>query len=90
MSDTSPEAQAIQDEIHRRMTGEERLKLAFEMSMTVRNLALSRLRKEHPDWTEWEFKRELLRYAFGNEPWPAILHDGYAGPGTGPRGFAGG
>lgn len=73
MSDTSPEAQAIQDEIHRRMTPEERLKLAFEMSEMTRNLALSRLRKEHPDWTEWELKRELLRYAFGSQPWPEIL-----------------
>jgi hypothetical protein len=73
MSDTSPEAQAIQDEIHRRMTGGERLKLAFEMSEMARNLALSRLRKEHPEWTEWELKRELLRYAFGSQPWPEIL-----------------
>jgi Rv0078B-related antitoxin len=73
MSDTSPAAQAVQDEIHRRMTGEERLKLAFEMSEMARNLALSRLRKEHPDWTEWELKRELLRYAFGKQPWPEIL-----------------
>jgi Rv0078B-related antitoxin len=73
MSDTTPAVQAIQDEIHRRMTGEERLKLAFEMSEMARNLALSRLRKEHPDWTEWELKRELLRYAFGSQPWPEIL-----------------
>lgn len=73
MSDTSPEAQAIQDEIHRRMTGEERLKLAFEMSEMARNFALARLRKEHPHWTEWELKRELLRYAFGSQPWPEIL-----------------
>ena len=73
MSDTSPTAQAIQDEIHRRMTGEERLKLAFEMSEMARGFALARLRKEHPDWTEWEFKRELLRYAFGSQPWPPIL-----------------
>jgi hypothetical protein len=73
MSDTSPDAQAIQDEIHRRMTGEERLKLAFEMSEMARNFALARLRREHPDWTEWELKRELLRYAFGAQPWPPIL-----------------
>lgn len=73
MSDTSPAVQQIQDDIHRRMTGEERLKLAFEMSEMARNFALARLRKEHPDWTEWEFKRELLRHAFGNEPWPELL-----------------
>jgi hypothetical protein len=80
MSDTSPSAQAIQDEIHRRMSGEELFKLAMEMSSIVRELALARLRKEHPDWTEWELKRELLRYAFGSEPWPPPLQDGWIGP----------
>lgn len=69
MSDTSPEAAAIQDEIIRRMTGEQRLLLAIEMS----ELAASRLRQEHPDWTEWEIKRELLRYAFAGQPLPPIL-----------------
>jgi hypothetical protein len=73
MSDTSPAAQAVQDEIHRRMSGEERLKLAFEMSEMARAFTLSRLRKEHPDWSEWELTRELLRYAFGSQPWPEIL-----------------
>ena len=73
MSDTSPEAQAIQDEIHRRMTGEERVQLAFEMSMLVRAFAEAGLRREHPDWSDWEIKRELLRYAFGSQPWPEIL-----------------
>ncbi len=73
MSDTSPEIQAIQDEIYRRMTGEERLKLAFELSDTARAFALAGLRQRHPDWTDWELKRELLRYAFGSQPWPEIL-----------------
>lgn len=73
MSDTSPAAQAVQDEIHRRMSGEEKLKLAMDMSDMARNFALARLRTEHPDWTDWELKRELLRYAFGAEPWPLPL-----------------
>lgn len=73
MSDTTPEVQAIQDEIHRRMTGEQRLNLAIEMSEMARGFALARLRSEHPDWTEWELKRELLRYAFGSDPLPPPL-----------------
>lgn len=73
MRDTTPEAQAVQDEVLRAMTGEQRLKLAFEMSEMARNLALARLRAEHPEWTDWELKRELLRYAFGDRPWPEIL-----------------
>lgn len=73
MSDTSPAVQAIQDEIHRRMSGEERFRLAIEMSEMARAFAEARLRNEHPEWTDWEIKRELLRYAFGSEPWPPPL-----------------
>jgi len=73
MSDTSPAAQAIQDEIHRRMSGEERFALAWEMSLAVREIAWARLREEHPDWSDWELKRETLRYAFGSAPLPPPL-----------------
>lgn len=73
MSDTSPEAAEIQAGIYRSMTGEQRLRLAFEMSRMARELALARLRVQHPDWTELELKRELLRYAFGSAPLPEPL-----------------
>lgn len=73
MSDTSPAAQAIQDDIHRRMSGEDRLVLAMEMSLMARRLAWARLRQEHPDWSDWELRRETLRYAFGSTPLPAPL-----------------
>lgn len=64
MNDTSPAAEEIQARIHRRMTGEERLVLALEMSESARELAIARLRRVHPDWTDRELRRELLRYAF--------------------------
>jgi hypothetical protein len=73
VSDTSPTAAAIQADIHRRMTGEQRLALAVEMSLAARELALTRLRLEHPDWSERELKLELLRYAFGSAPLPPPL-----------------
>jgi hypothetical protein len=73
VTDTSPEAAALQISIQKGMTGAERVRLALEMSYAVRKLALARLRKEHPDWSDWELKRELLRYAFGSAPLPALL-----------------
>ncbi|HEX2188922.1 MAG TPA: hypothetical protein VHG51_08500 [Longimicrobiaceae bacterium] len=73
MGDTSPEAAEVQAGIHRRMSGAERLRLAMQMSLTARELALARLRAQHPDWSEWELKRELLRYAFGSAPLPEPL-----------------
>lgn len=73
ISDTTPEAQAIQDEILRNMTGKQRLLLAFEMTMFARDLARVRIRKDHPDWPETRVTRELLRLAFLPEPLPPAL-----------------
>lgn len=64
MSDTSPAAEAVQARIHRGLTGAERLALALDMSRWARELCLARLRRAHPNWTDVELKRELLRYAF--------------------------
>ena len=72
MDDTSPKAREIQIGIYQRMTGAQRLALALDMSDTLRRLALARLRQEHPDWTEWELKRELLRYAFLTSDGPRV------------------
>ncbi len=62
--DTSQEAERVQLEVFRRMTGEQRLKLALQMSDFARELSLSRIRAEHPQWSDWEVKRELLRLDF--------------------------
>jgi hypothetical protein len=73
ISDTSPAAQAIQDEIHRAMTGEQRVILALEMSVFARELARTGIQQEHPDWPEDRVARELLRLAFLPGPLPAGL-----------------
>lgn len=73
LKDTSPAAAALQTSIHRRLTGADRLRLALEMSIAARELALTRLRRQHPDWSESDLKRELLRYAFLSTPLPPPL-----------------
>jgi Rv0078B-related antitoxin len=73
MSDTSPPAQVIQTEIHRRMTGEERLLLALEMSDFARELAAQRIRDDHPDWSPRLITRELIRISLLPAPLPARL-----------------
>lgn len=72
-TDTSPAAQAVQDEIHRSMSGEQRIRLAFEMSMFARELSRQGIRREHPEWTEAQICRELLRLAFLPASLPAGL-----------------
>jgi len=73
ISDNSPAAQAIQDEIHRAMTGEQRVLLAFEMSLFTRELARAGIQREHPDWPADRVATELLRLAFLPKPLPAGL-----------------
>ncbi|WP_325310962.1 hypothetical protein [Longimicrobium sp.] len=52
------------------MTGEERIRIAFKLSNFMRRSAASRIRTEHPDWTERQVKRELVRVSFLPEPLP--------------------
>ena len=70
MSDTSPAAAALQLRIQSAMSGEQRLLLAFEMSMFARELATDGIRRDHPEWTETQVARELLRLAFLPAPLP--------------------
>lgn len=73
VTDTSAAAQAVQLNIHRSMSGEQRLLLAYEMSMFARELNRARLLSEHPEWPEARIARELLRLAFLPAPLPAGL-----------------
>jgi hypothetical protein len=76
ISDTTPEAAAIQLQIQSKMTGEERILLALEMSLFARELAREGIRRDHPDWTEPQIARELMRLAF----FPAPLPEGFRWP----------
>jgi hypothetical protein len=71
--DTNQTASTLQVSIYRKLTGSQRLAIACDMSQLVRALALARLRSQHPDWSEIELKRELLRYAFLPDPLPPPL-----------------
>ena len=73
MSDTTPEGIAVQTQIIQRLTDVQRLRLAFEMSLLARELCLTRLRLQHPEWTDGELKREMLRYAFSSTLFPPPL-----------------
>lgn len=64
VTDTTSVAREVQLRIQRSMSGEQRLLLAFEMSRFARELNKERIRREHPEWTEVQVARELLRLAF--------------------------
>jgi len=72
-SDTSSAAQAVQYGIWRKMTGEQRVDLAFEMSLFARDLARAGIQQEHPDWPDERVARELIRLSFLPNPLPSGL-----------------
>jgi hypothetical protein len=47
------------------MTAAERLRLALEMSESMRNVALAGLRSRRPELSEKELSRELIRVMHG-------------------------
>jgi hypothetical protein len=54
------------------MSGEQRLLLAFEMSMFARELNRGRIRNEHLEWSEARVAHELLRLALLPAPLPDL------------------
>ncbi|MFL6438328.1 MAG: hypothetical protein ACJ71Q_12165 [Terriglobales bacterium] len=67
-SDTDSKAAAIQRQIFRRMTSAARLRLALEMSESMRNVALAGLRARQPELTADQLSRELMRVMYGFVP----------------------
>jgi hypothetical protein len=50
----------------RQMSGEQKLKTAFQLYWGARRLKAARLRQEHPDWSEEQVQtrvREIFMYA---------------------------
>lgn len=63
--DTTPEAWAVQLEILRRMTGPERVAMAFEMSEAARALSEAGIRHRHPEWNEGQVRDALMEMLLG-------------------------
>lgn len=57
-------AEELQRQIHRRLGGPARLRLALDMSVAARAMTLARIRMQHPHFTEAQLMRALLREAF--------------------------
>jgi hypothetical protein len=75
MTDTTPSIADVQISAHRRLTGVDRIKLALDMSLTVRALATARLRQAHPDWSETMLARQVMRLSFEGALLPRALRD---------------
>jgi 16S rRNA C1402 (ribose-2'-O) methylase RsmI len=65
--DTSTTALERQREAFRRMTPEQRLAVAAEMSDEIRAIAESGIRRRHPDYSDDEIRKELVVILLGRE-----------------------
>jgi hypothetical protein len=65
--DTSTKARRVQVEALRRLDGPTRLEMALRMSDDSRDVTLAGIRHRHPDWTDDDIHRELLRLLLGRE-----------------------
>jgi len=52
-------ARAVQIEIFRKMTAEQKLKLSMRLYWSARRLKASWLRQQHPGWTEEQVQAEV-------------------------------
>ena len=66
--DTTPSAQALQDQAHRRLGPEGRLQVALELSEAVRDLRLAGLRSVSPGASEAELVRMFISETHGYQP----------------------
>lgn len=70
LTDTTPDALCVQMKVLGKLSGEQRILMAFEISDLARGLAKARIQGEHPEWPETRIARELLRLAFFPAPLP--------------------
>ena len=69
-TDTTSDALSVQMKVLGKLSGEQRILMAFEISDLARDLAKARIQGEHPEWAEARIARELLRLAFFPAPLP--------------------
>ena len=70
-SDTTPTVKALWDQLEREMTGEQRILKALEASLLAREFARAGIRSAHPNWSEAQVAREVLRLQFLPKKLPA-------------------
>jgi len=63
--DTTPEAAAIQLQLYRQAGPSRRAQIAVELSDAVREMALTGIRRRHPELSEREVRRSFLQMVYG-------------------------
>jgi hypothetical protein len=63
--DTTLDTEKVQLAVLKKIGAEGRFRMAMEHSDTIRDVAISGIRKRHPEYSEDMVKKELIRYLHG-------------------------
>jgi hypothetical protein len=77
--DIEPEWSDLPDEVLRHMSGNERTRIAAELTARMRRKIWNRVEEEHPDWPTWQKKVEFMRWIFDPEPLPLGFEESMRG-----------
>lgn len=67
LSDTSPDALAVQIELLRKATLEERFRLTCDLTTTAIELSRHAIRQAHPTWSELQVRLYWAELHYGKE-----------------------
>ncbi|HYR28343.1 MAG TPA: hypothetical protein VEU30_07750 [Thermoanaerobaculia bacterium] len=65
VSDTTPQAAAMQLQLYRSVGPSERVRIAVELSEAARETALAGIRRRHPEYTDREIRRSFVALVYG-------------------------
>ncbi|MCH8922311.1 MAG: hypothetical protein IIA67_04060 [Planctomycetes bacterium] len=74
-ADTTAEAHAVQVAAWRKMTPQQRVALACELSDNVRQIAAEGVRRRHPDYSDDEVRLAVIRLTLGEK----LFREAYPG-----------
>jgi len=72
-ADTTIDAMRKQFEILQNMTGEHRMKIAFELSDKARQKLIADIKKQNPEFTNRQVINEVIRRCYGEELFREIV-----------------
>ena len=74
LTDTSPEAYAVQLELVRRMPSIKRLRMAFALSRQLRRMSMSAIRRRHPEFDENAVRLKFIELTYGKSLADGVRH----------------
>ena len=65
--DTSPDAYAVQLDLLRQLTPQQRLRKTFAMSRQLKQMAMDAIRRRHPNFDESQVRLKFIELTYGED-----------------------